>query len=711
MSWDEGLPLGNGLLGALVWGNGRPMNISLDRTDLWDLRPVPEYFSEEYSYALMRQWEKERRIDDLKRVYEEPYRRFGPTKIPAGRIELSFEPEVEFRCAGLTLADACGRFQLGGDIAATVYIHATIPVGLISVSGCHSVAARFKRSEPTSRSDEGAKQASGIGRISDLGYPCPEFRSGTNWIGYQQDGWEGFRFAVCLLWENVLQKGEAWRAVWTVTTSQESADPLALALERAQSVLAKDPMELNRAHSSWWEDYWSKSKVHVPNPVIEKQWYLDTYKFGAASRRGSPPITLQGPWTADNGRLPPWKGDYHHDLNTQLSYWSCYASNHLDEGLSFLDWLWETRDVCRAWSERFFSLPGLNVPMTADLNNNQMGGWRQYTHSATTGAWLAHHFYMHWKFSMDSQFLEERAFPYIRECAVFIEAITLERDENGYRTLPLSSSPEINHNLPEAWFPTITNYDLSLITWLLSAASELATELGQCDESAHWKEVLSEFPRLSLGDQGQLLVAGGTPLASSHRHFSHLMAIQPLNLIDWSHGHEDQEIITASLRDLDRLGTEQWTGYSFAWLANLASRARDGKRAEQALEIFASAFTLRNSFHCNGDQSGKGYSKYVYRPVSLEGNFASAAGLQEMLLQSHTGVIDQFPAIPDEWQDVSFSHLRAQGAFLVSAERRDGKLVFFEVTSEVGGVCRIRSPENGKLLEFKLEPKQTIHIT
>ncbi len=171
--------------------------------------------------------------------------------------------------------------------------------------------------------------------------------------------------------------------------------PLSIRLLTIVGVLfALDAAALPRAsHESWWRNYWEKSSVSVPNAVVERQWYLDTYKFGAASRHGSPPITLQGPWTADNGRLPPWKGDYHHALNTKLSYWPCYSENRSEEGLNFLELLWDTRDNCRDWTRRFFGLPGLNVPMTTDLENSQIGGWRQYTHSTTTGAWLSHHFY------------------------------------------------------------------------------------------------------------------------------------------------------------------------------------------------------------------------------------------------------------------------------------------------------------------------------
>lgn len=210
---------------------------------------------------------------------------------------------------------------------------------------------------------------------------------------------------------------------------------------------------------------------------------------------------------------------------------------------------------------------------------------------------------------------------------------------------------------------------------------------------------------------GGLLIAAGHPLEQSHRHFSHLMAIHPLGLIDWSQGDEAQRVIRASLAGLDRLGSDWWTGYSFSWLANLAARARDGARAERALEIFATAFTLRNSFHCNGDQSGKGYSKFTYRPFTLEGNFAALAGIQEMLLQSHTGEVRIFPAVPAAWRDVSFTTLRAQGAFLVSAARENGRTTRVEITSERGGECRLVSPFTGKLLTLQMHPGEKQLLT
>lgn len=698
MRWDEAIPLGNGMLGALLWGDGKPLRISLDRADLWDLRKVPEFYSPEYNFRTMLAWHRAGRHQDLIRLYEEPYRRPAPTKIPAGRIELTVEDE--FRETSLDLRRAVGAVEFRGT-RAEVFVHAVEPVGLIRFSPGAAVSLKLVAPAFAGKVEEPAAGGIGAGDLRQLGYPAPRESSGENWRAYAQQGAEGFHYAVHVAWR---QTPGGWLAAWSIASSFEGSNPAALARGRVERALQAGFEAMLSSHTRWWDGYWEASSVRLPNPMLERQWYLEQYKFGSVARRGAPPISLQAVWTADDGKLPPWKGDYHHDLNTQLSYWPCYSANHLEEGLSYLDWLWKTRPAAFEWTKRFFGLPGLNVPMTADLNGAQIGGWRQYTHSATTAAWLAHHFYLHWKYSQDRRFLRERAYPYLRDAAIFLEAFTAERGPDGRRAFPISSSPEINDNRPEAWFDTVTNYDLALTRWLFAAAAELAVETGRPAEAARWRTVLGELPDFALSEKGELLIARDYPLKVSHRHFSHLMAIHPLGLIDWSQGPESQRIIRASLEQLERLGTDFWTGYSFAWLANLAARARDGEKAERALEIFSTAFTLRNSFHANGDQSGKGYSKLTYRPFTLEGNFAAAAGIQEMLLQSHTGVIRVFPAVPASWSEVAFTTLRAEGAFLVSALRRNGRTVAVEVRAERGGRCLLESPFTGRLLEFEMRP-------
>jgi alpha-L-fucosidase 2 len=686
--WDEAMPLGNGLLGALVWGDGKPLRISLDRTDLWDLRSVPEFHSAEYSYKMMRQWVKEGRIDDLHRLYDKPYGYPGPTKIPAGRIELTFDGEVKFERASLDLAKAVADVRVGGTTA-RVFVHAQEPLGIIYITGAAPRVSLLAPPFAGKITEEAGSNKISAGDLATLRYEAPITQSGDTWTGYLQKGWGGFQFAVALAWRSA---GQDWLGVWSICTSKDSADPLATARKRCEAALGEGLDNLARKHEQWWAAYWSQASVSVPNPIIERQWYLETYKFGSAARLDTPPITLQGPWTADDRKIPPWKGDYHHDLNTELSYWPAYSGNRLAGASGYVRWLWATKENARDWTKRFFDLPGLNVPMTSDLEQNQIGGWHQYTHSATTAAWLGHHFYLQWRYSMDRQFLEERAYPWLRDTSVFLEAI-MEKGPDGKRTLPLSSSPEINDDRLAAWFPSITNYDLALICWAFEKTAELAATLGKADEAEHWRRVLAEMPELAVdASSKKLLVAKDYPLPFSHRHFSHLMAIHPLGLIRWENGPADQAMLKASLAELDAKGTSAWCGYSFSWLASLAARARDGEKAERALQIFSEAFCLRNGFHCNGDQSGKGYSSFRYRPFTLEGNFAMAAGLQEMLLQSYSGTIRVFPALPAGWKDVSFKTLRAEGAFLVTAERKDGATQRVEVLAEKGGVLRLENP-------------------
>ncbi len=140
------------------------------------------------------------------------------------------------------------------------------------------------------------------------------------------------------------------------------------------------------------------------------------------------------------------------------------------------------------------------------------------------------------------------------------------------------------------------------------------------------------------------------------------------------------------------MGTANWTGYSSSWSACLYALSRDGDAAAADLKKFASNFVSKNSFHLNGDQQGGQYSSLTYRPFTLEGNLAFAQGIHEMLIQSHEGYVEVFPAIPAEWSRVSFHQLRAEGAFLVSARKEDGVPTEVTIRAEQDGLLRIKLP-------------------
>ncbi|MBN1938163.1 MAG: hypothetical protein JW843_01155, partial [Candidatus Aminicenantes bacterium] len=632
--------------------------------------------------------------DLVQKMFDAPYEESpAPTKIPAGAIEFDlagFGPAVSVR---LDIEDAVGRAAWADGRTLETFVQADSPVGHFRFAGVHPGFKPILRMPPYTGGPAGGAADSVSGQdLRRLGYNAGRVEERDGMAVYRQPGWNGFYYEIAVAWRT--DADGTLTGAWSVTSklSDDRGEPAAAT--RALAALASGLAPALESHRNWWNIFWSRSSLRIPDAVLEKQWYLETYKFGASARRGAPPISLQSVWTADNGRLPPWKGDFHHDLNTQLSYWPCYSGNRLEEGLGFLDWLWERRPVFERYTRAYFGTSGLNVPGVTTLAGEPMGGWIQYSFSPTVGAWLAQHFELHWRYSGDRGFLRDRAFPWVRSVAIHLEELSV-RNPDGTRRLPLSSSPEIHDNSRRAWFAETTNYDLALIRWTFLTAAKMADELGRPDESARFTALAAEWPSPAVDPKDGLMFAPGTPYAESHRHFSHAMAFHPLGLINPTGTPAEREVVRNTLAALDRIGPDGWCGYSWAWLGNMKARALDGDGAARALRIFAQAFCLPNSFHANGDQTKSGYSKLTYRPFTLEGNFAFAAGLQEMLLQSHDGIVRVFPAVPLSWKEASFTTLRARGAFLVSAEMTEGLVRWIKILPEQGGRLRLRNPFEG----------------
>jgi len=695
--WDEGIPLGNGQMGVLIWQRDTMLHFSLDRSDLWDLRPMKNLQDTMVNFPwVYRQW-KSGHYQEVQEKVDVPYgQRPAPSKIPAGALEFDTRGLGQVSSVRLYVRQGVCEVKWSSGARLLAFVQADAPAGWFRFTGVGDTLV--PRLVPPRYHTEGISPDSpdlGAQDLRRLGYPPGKTEVKDHQIDYEQEGWGGFHYRIHVKWE---QKRDAITGVWSVSAHYPDK-PQPTAAENIETVEKEGFDRSLERNAAWWQRYWAASVVRLPDSLLEKQYYLEMYKFGAAARPNTPPISLQAVWTADNGQLPPWKGDFHHDLNTQLSYWPAYKGNHLEEESGFLAWLWQNKPVFEKYTRKYFRVEGLNVPGVTTLAGEPMGGWIQYSMGPTVAAWLGQHFYLHWRYSMDTAFLRERAYPWLAEVAKYLEEVSVT-GEDGKKKLLLSSSPELFNNSPRAWFPQTTNFDLALIRFTFSKAAELAEVLGKDREAARWREELAQWPELTVDDRMGLLIAPGQPLPYSHRHFSHLLAIHPLGMIDWSDGVESRRIIKNSLHVLDSLGTDWWVGYSFAWLGNMRARARDGEGAAEALRIFATAFCLPNSFHVNGDQSGKGYTKFRYRPFTLEGNFAFAAGIQEMLLQSQKDTVRIFPAIPAAWKDVSFQKLRTEGAFLVSAVRKNGAVKKVTIYPEKGGTLRLADPFKGKEYTF-----------
>lgn len=685
-SWDEAMPLGNATVGALVWQRDSSLRLSLDRTDLWDLRPVDSLSGDNFRFSWVKEHIRTKDYLPVQKKLDWPYdMNPAPSKIPGAAIEFPLEKIGAPTQVRLYLNNALCEANWADGTQMQTFVHATEPVGWFVFRNLRTpiepsiLTPVYNKTKPDGSLDPVSGQD-----LHRLGYQQGETVREGNRITYHQKGYGDFWYDVVVCWK---QEGETLYGTWSVTSSLSGEK----AAEKAEAALQRGLKQDYQAHLEYWDKYWAQSSVTLPDSILQKQYQNEMYKFASTTREHSYPISLQAVWTADNGKLPPWKGDYHHDLNTQLSYWPAYTGNHLTEGMGYLNTLWNQRDTYKRYTRQYFGTEGMNIPGVCTLTGEPMGGWIQYSMSQTVAAWLAQHFYLHWKYSADRTFLKERAYPFLKDVAIYLEQVS-EVTPEGVRKLEFSSSPEVFDNSLQAWFSDMTNYDLAMMHFLFKAAAELAHELNLTDESSHWTALEAQLPDYDVDEEGCLTFAKGYPYNESHRHFSHAMAIHPMGLIDWSDGEKSQHIIRATLKRLDEVGPDYWTGYSYSWLANMKARAFDGKGAAQALRTFAECFCLKNTFHANGDQTKSGKSRFTYRPFTLEGNFAFASGIQEMLLQSHTGTIRIFPALPEEWKDVSFEGLRAMGAFLVSAQMEGGEITRVRIYSEKGGMLKIARP-------------------
>jgi len=691
--WDEAMPLGNGMVGTLVWQKNGKLRFSLDRADLWDLRPMENIDFDKWKFKDVYQYWKDDKYEEVQKTFDTPYDKSpAPSKIPAGALEFDIAKLGKVKSVKLDVATAVCTVVWESGAKLTTFVDAEKPVGWYKFENLPEPVKVELISPAYNRENTEAATSQARNDLNQLGYPQGEIVKNGNSFTYTQKGWGEFSYQINTSWED---SKNGMTGCWSVSSENRGWKETPTAENVVKKEIKSGFRNSLKTHLNWWDNYWAKSSIKIPDSLLERQYYLEMYKFGAAARADAPPITLQSVWTADHGKLPPWKGDFHHDLNTQLSYWPSYTGNYLDLEKGFIDWLWKYRPAFKKYTKDYFEADGMNVPGVTTLEGEPMGGWIQYSMGQTVAAWLGHHFYLHLKYSMDRDFLKERAYPWLKDVALFLDEIAVKGD-NGKRKLLISSSPEIYNNSKKAWFAETTNFDLSLIRWTYEKAAELANELELKEEAAKWTKILNEWPELAIDSESGFMFAPGFPYDQSHRHFSHLMAFHPLGMVDFSNGEKDKTIILNTLKNLEKYGSDWWTGYSFSWEGNLYARAFDGENAARVLRTFAECFCLKNSFHVNGDQCKAGHSKFVYRPFTLEGNFAFASAIQEMLLQSHTGVVKIFPAIPNDWKDAKFDKLRAQGAFLISAKKVKDTVTEVVVYSEKGGQLVLENPFNNK---------------
>ena len=689
--WDEAIPLGSGLTGCLIWGNGEPLRLSLDRGDLWDTRPAPEVLAEDYTYEELIRLVQGRKQEEIRRRFDDFYNYPTPTKIPAGRLELSFGSAAVNVESHLSLrrAEAAVTLHFGNQTAqVSSFLHADQKYGFLRITGTLPAISMISHDFTTGSGDDKMADSVNTGSTRLLGYPpAASMAIGRVKIVLQRTA-EDLTFA---LMSASAERNGSLEAVYYVAASTDGENWLEKAAAMLETALDAGYDRAISSHLDWWQRFWNKSRISIPDKVIEKNWYLTNYLLGSCSRKGCPPMPLQGVWTADEGKLPPWKGDYHGDLNTQFSYYNFLKSDHLEEGESFLDFMWNLNGKASAFAKSFFDADGLCLPSVFAFDGTSLGGWPMYSTNITNQIWQDHIFYLYYQYTGDEVFLKERLYPYLKGTEAVVRR-HLIRDTAGKYTLPLTASPEVHDNTIDAWLDSLSNYDLALLRFLYEALMEFAP--GVCPEDLPiWEDIYRSLPEFAINESGFMITAK-EPLWESHRHFAHLMPVFPLNQCQYNRSLEEKKCIDDSIRTLEHFGRGEWVGFSFAWMAEIYAKARNGEGAAYQLRGFFEHLCSQNGFHLNGDFRHTGITAMHYRPFTLESNMCAADAVQEMLMQCYDGTICVFPAVPAAWQETGcgFEGFLSYGGIKVSSAIEKGEVTYIRLNPRKDAVCRIINP-------------------
>jgi alpha-L-fucosidase 2 len=489
-----------------------------------------------------------------------------------------------------------------------------------------------------------------------------------------QDFLAGGQYATA--WQEQVKKDTRTHIV-SIANSYPASTAADTAIGHVVRFVSLDRSTWVERHRHWWHSYYPRSFLTLPDKGLESLYWQTIYRFGCTARAGRCIVDTPGLWF--QGRSWPY---FTTDWNIQSALWPVYAANRLEQGQALVDQLFDQRQALinavrpEAWQADSAFLP---IAVAWDMRGSRDGDMRYYDMVGTL-PWATHNLWWQYRYSMDDAMLREKIFPLLRR-SINLYLHMVEEAEDGKLRLPPTFSPELGVFKD-------CNFDLALFKWgchtLLKASERL-----EIDDPLipRWRDVtrrLVDFP----SDEYGFMLGRDRTSSKNHQHFSNLLMIYPLYLVNIEQPGTADVLRRSFERALGTAGPGQRQAMVQAHAGPIGTAQGLGDEALKSLKL------LQADLYPNG---------LWYESPCIESTLAVANIIQDMLMQSWTdpakeasGPIRVFPAVPSVWKDIEFRDLRAEGAFLVSAERAAGQTQWVRIKSLAGEPCRVRPGFTGE---------------